>query len=192
MKRIKMNLQLFAEANGDTLPVTPPTTPPAETPETNPQSPPMSYTAEDIAKEKEKWLAETQKKHQAEIAQAKKDAAAEAERLAKLSADDRKAEAETALLNELEELRAERAKAVLMGEASIELKTNALPSTFAKIVYADTTEKIKENVLSLKNAFDVAVEETVKKRLAGTTPSTGESGSSGSAMKSQVEKIFGL
>ena len=189
MKRRKMNLQLFAQANGETPPATMP--PVIETPETDSESPPISYTAEDIAKEKEKWSAETQKLHQAEIAQAKKEAAAEAERLAKLSAEERKTEENEAILKELEELRSKQARVEMITHANQELESNALPAAFAEIVYADTPEQIKENVSSLKKAFDAAVEENVKKRLAGTTPSGG-SGSSGSSMKAQVEKIFGL
>lgn len=190
MKRRKMNLQLFAQANGETPPATMP--PVIETPKTDPESPPISYTAEDIAKEKEKWSAETQKLHQAEIAQAKKEAAAEAERLAKLSAEERKTEENEAILKELEELRSKQARVEMITHANQELESNALPAAFAEIVYADTPEQIKENVSSLKKAFDAAVEENVKKRLAGTTPSGGGSGSSGSSMKAQVEKIFGL
>lgn len=128
-----------------------------------------------LQREADRRVNQAQKKwqeKQKEIVEAEK---AEAARLAKMSAAEReKAQYE----KERAEFEAERAKLQqekLVNQVEKELITKGLDANFAKYVMADTEEDILNNINSLKDLFDKAVNNAIKEKIATPAPKRGTS-----------------
>lgn len=97
-------------------------------------------------------------------------AKAEAERLSKLSADERQKEEQARFNQERAQFEQER----LENEATKQLATMSLPVEFAKqLVGKDATETLA-NVQAFGTAFNAAVEQAVNDRIKGTSPKVGK------------------
>ena len=115
-----------------------------------------------VTSAQKKW-AEKQKQ---EIANAQE----EATKLAKMSAAEREKAKFDKEKAELEADRAQLAQERLKTQTSQELINNGLPADFVDFVIASDAETVNENIKNFKTAFDNAVEEAVKKRIATPTP----------------------
>ena len=128
-----------------------------------------TYTEQDVAGLKAAW----EKEMAGRLEEAKKSGASEAERLAKMSAEEKLQEQVKTLKAENETLKAQDAKAKLEAEAAKILEAQQLPQDFKSLVMADSAEAIKSNIDSLKAAFTKAVQSEVENRLKGKPPTAG-------------------
>lgn len=132
-----------------------------------------TYTEEEFATLKAQWEKDSATKHTAEIEKAKKEAIKEAERVAKLSADDKKAEEFKALEEKVKTLESEKALSELKAEARELLGKENLPGEFLEFVLGEDVEKTDERIKTLKKVFDDSLQKAVEERMKGKTPSSG-------------------
>lgn len=132
-------------------------------------------------------LETAQAKWEAEYTSKLETERSEAEKLAKMSEEERyKAE----LNKQREEFEAEKQqfqKERLENQTIKELSANNLPVDFANYLLADSAEDIKTNIDTFKNQWVNAIEAAVNERLKGNTPNG--SNVAGSTM---TKKEFGL
>lgn len=134
-----------------------------------------TFTREQLANAVKSQLATEKAEWEAAKVKELEEAKTEAEKLAKLSADER-AEAERAKREQEIE---EREKALNQREYKLEavkqLDEAGLSTDFVDMVMSDNAEATKENIGALKSAFDKAVEATVNERIkaTGDSPKTG-------------------
>lgn len=130
------------------------------------------------------------KEQQLEIIKTEKaKAVEEADRLAKMTADEReKAKFEKEkqeFFAEKEKLEKER----LLNQTERELVLTGLDSRFANYVIANTAEEIKDNIAKLKELFDNAVNKQVNERIATPSPKSGTGGFSNKKRESLMDAI---
>ena len=98
------------------------------------------------------------------------DALADQERKSKLTEEQRASEELAAKTNALEE----REHAIILrenkAEASVQLSKIGLDPELASLIVDVDMDKTKENIKVLEKAFNASVDATIKKRLAGKTP----------------------
>ena len=94
----------------------------------------------------------------------------EAERLAKLSADEKKAEEDRLRAEELAKKDRELTVRELQLEAVDELNKRKLPVDFAKILLGETAEDTLDKIKLFETAFREAVQTEVDSKLKGRTP----------------------
>lgn len=115
-----------------------------------------------LARERSKAEKETEKKIESAIQ--------EAERLAKLSEDERKQEAEEAKDKELEETKAELARVYLERDTMSRLAEEKIPSEFKDFLMGTDAESTNENIKAFKPVFESMIQKQVEERLKGKTP----------------------
>ncbi len=125
-----------------------------------------------LASAKKKW----EKEQEAKIQEAIKTALAEKERLSKLSEKERKEEELSTREKEIADRLAELERKELKADAIADLSEKGLPKEFADFLLADNAENTLKNINSFKEAFDKAVNETVKEKLRQDTPPAGGGG----------------
>ncbi|MCY3077827.1 DUF4355 domain-containing protein [Aerococcus sp. JJEM-2022b] len=132
-----------------------------------------TFTRDDLGK----MIGAERKKWDEEKAQEIEEAKSEAERLAKLSKDEREKEQERKRKEELDK----REKAIAYKELRIEtrsqLSEEGLPLEFLDVVMADNADAISENIKNIRVVFDEAVEKRVDERLAQKSPKRGTTSS---------------
>ncbi len=172
-KGLKMNLQLLAEdtgaGNGGE------NNPPEEN---KPEG--KTYTEEELQKliqsESDKRVTQAMKtaeeRWQREYEKKLEDEKSEAEKLAKMSADERaKAEFEKEK-TKFEQDRAQFNRDRLELETVKELGKQGLDVEFSSFLMGENAESTNENIKLFKEKFDIAVENAVNERLKGKTPKT--------------------
>lgn len=119
---------------------------------------------EDFDKKLNKKFAEMQKKHQSELD--------EAEKLAKMSAEDKAKKEMADLKAEMEKLKTANQKAEMMKTARSILadKKVSIADDLLETLVTTEAESTKTNVEQFAEAFNDAVQTEVKKVLAGKTP----------------------
>lgn len=172
----KLNLQFFAEDNGDD--------PEKQKEEQqqdndnenqdNEKTFSQSELDSQVSKAVDKALANRERKHQEEIEKIKEDARKEGESYAKLTEKEKQEKA----LSEREQRLEEREKAIrlnqLKSDVEFDLKEKGLPTSFAEsLVVLDDNEKINEIVNQIKQDFDEAVQEQVKEATRQNEPNVG-------------------
>lgn len=168
---LRMNLQLLAEDTGA-----------GEGGENNPpeEKEGKTYTDEELQKliqsESDKRVTQAMKtaeqKWQREYEKKLEDEKSEAEKLAKMSADER---AKAQFEKEKEKFESERAKFQrdqLELETVKELGKQGLDVEFSSFLMGENAESTNENIKLFKEKFDGAVEKAVQERLKGKTPKT--------------------
>lgn len=171
---LPLDIQFFADGGGD-LPTEPQgvdnlsggnePTPTQSNPE------PKTYTEEDLNKRVQEELAKMTAKHQEDLATAR----TEAEKLAKMNADE-KAKYE---LEKREQELAAKEKEIALRELRAEtLKTLAdpkynLPAEVLDLVLTEDSETTNKNIQTFKEVFDKAVQSAIEQRLAGKSPQVG-------------------
>lgn len=118
-------------------------------------------TAKALETAKSKW----EEEKQAEISQA--------EKLAKMTAAERKAEEDKTRDEALAQREKELNLREYRFEAKHQLEQNGLPDSFVDMVLSDDVETTKNNIAAFKAEFDKAIEATVNERLKGATPNAG-------------------
>lgn len=146
---------------------------------------PKTYTEEELATLKAQWEKDSAEKHTAEIEKAKQDAVKEAERVAKLSADDKKAEEFKKLEDKVKLLEDEKAFSALKEEAREMLGKENLPGEFLDFVLGENVEKTGEKIKTLKKVFDDSLQKAVEERMKGKTPSVGGNTTTGLSVQEQ-------
>lgn len=162
------DLQMFAEDgdNGDADTDTPEKQP--NQPGNDPK-PAAKYTDEDVDKIIEKKFAEWQKKQEKKVS--------EAERLSKMTAEEKANERIKQLEERLAAADREKAVAAMSRQARAilsEKNINVNDELLANLV-ADDADATKANCENFISLFTTAVEKAVKERVKGDTPKTGTS-----------------
>lgn len=173
LEQLRLDIQFFAQG-GEPSSNNPKQNPPADPPNDESisfknQSELDSFVDKRIAKALETAKGKWEKDFATKLEEEKK----EAERLAKLSATERKEaeykKREEELNNRLKEIETRELKA----ETIKELNEKKLPASFADFLMSDTAENTLENIKVFKKSFDEAVEQVVNERLKGEPPQTG-------------------
>ena len=169
---LKMNLQLLAEDTGAGAGTEP--TPPEDGKEGK------TYTAEELQKliqsESDKRVTQAMKtaeqKWQKEYDKKLEDEKSEAEKLAKMSAEERaKAEFEKEK-KKFDDERAKFNRDRLELETAKELGKQGLDVEFSSFLMGENAESTNENIKLFNEKFDSAVENAATERLKGKTPKT--------------------
>jgi uncharacterized HAD superfamily protein len=159
------DLQMFAEeAVAETA---------AETPETHTDNEPgatkteAKYTDDDVNKILDRKFAEWQKKQEKKVS--------EAERLSKMTAEEKAAERMKALEDKLRgyEVAAARTEMTKQARAILSDKNIHVDDALLANLIAEDAESTKASVESFVTLFNAAVEKAVKEKVKGDTPKTG-------------------
>lgn len=173
MLKKKINLQLFAEPDPTDSPADPGKgEPPAEPPKDEPDK---KYTDDEVDKIVQERLAREKAAHEKAIEEARK----EAEKLAKMNADQKKQyeiekqqEENKRLLAENEKLKAEAARVELSKTAADILQKadyDATPDVLALVV-GDDAETTKANIDAFIKAVETQLKKAEQARATGSTP----------------------
>lgn len=191
IKRLKLNLQHFAEDNSNNNQET------DETNEDNQSSDDkkvFEITQNELDSQKHKAvnkaLANQEKKFEQRLKEAVENARSEGESYANLTQKEKEEKA----LSEREKAIAEREKAQALKELKSDvvddLKEQELPTSFADaLIKIEDNEEIKDVIRQIKKDFDSAVGEKVKEATRQATPTN--QGSSFSRNQSRKEKGLG-
>ena len=169
---MKFDLQKFGEGEGA------PTETAGEPANTTPaESADESNKADDVQAKIDAavtaQLAKAQAKWEAEFKKREELAKKEAERLSKLSDDERqKAELENTR-NELEKQKADFEREKLKYEAAKVLSQRNLPVDFVDYLIGSDNETTLDNIKTFEKKFNKAVEDAVTTRLKGKAPQSG-------------------
>ncbi len=180
-KLMSMNLQFFAEPS------------PEPTPEPEPEGKPdagkgepeggKTFTRDDIAKmisaEKDKW----QKEHEADVEEAKNEAA----KLAKMSAKEREDAENKKKLDDIAKREANLNRRELEVAIKTELVNSDLPESFLDVVIGKDAESTKENIKKVKELFDKEVQAEVTNRLKTDLPKAG-SAAGGDSITARIQQ----
>ena len=133
------------------------------------QKPAAKYTDEDVDKIIEKKFAEWQKKQEKKVS--------EAERLSKMTAEEKAAERMKALEDKLRgyEVAAARTEMTKQARAILADKNIHADDALLANLIAEDAEATKASVESFISLFTAAVEKAVKEKVKGDTPKTGTS-----------------
>lgn len=145
--KLKLNLQMFAEGDGGE----------------GGDEAKDTYTKEEL----EAMKADLEKEYQEKLEVAKKEGMSEAERLAKLTEEEKLKETLKNLQEENNKFKQGEELRKLKDEAVKCLEDEKLPSTFADIVLGKDADTTRENIKVLKETFSKAVQSEVEERLKG-------------------------
>lgn len=173
LKQHKMNLQLFAEPKGGEGDAGNDPTPNDGADGGDGGDPPKTFTQKDIDEIVSKRLTREQAKWQKDFETKLETEKAEAEKLARMSADERvRAELEKEKA-ELKEDKAKHEKEKLTLEVRKQLSDEGLEQDFSTFLMGHDAESSLENIKTFKESFFKAVEAEVLKRLSGNGPGAG-------------------
>lgn len=180
-KLMPMNLQFFAEPS----PEPEPTPEPEGKPDAGKGEPEggKAFTRDDIAKmisaEKDKW----QKEHEADVEEAKNEAA----KLAKMSAKEREDAENKKKLDDIAKREANLNRRELEVATKTELVNSDLPESFLDVVIGKDAESTKENIKKVKELFDKEVQAEVTNRLKTDLPKAG-SAAGGDSITARIQQ----
>lgn len=132
-----------------------------------------SFTQEDIDKIVNKTIARERSKWEKDFETKLEAQKSEAEKLAKMNADQRAEHERTKRENELAEREAAINRRELRATALESLAEKSLPSQLAEILVYTDAESTNSSIAAVENAFRAAVESAVNERLKGETPRGG-------------------
>lgn len=112
----------------------------------------------------------------------KQDAVNQAEKLAKLSAAERKEAEDKAKQEAMDKREQELNQREMRYEAQHQLEENELPTKFVDLVMSDNAENVSNNIAALKVEWNKAIEVAVNEKLKGNTPKAGAT-AEGSSLK---------
>lgn len=175
IKRLKLNLQHFAEDNPNDPEVKGKQ---SENDQGDDDKKILELTQSELDSQKHKAvnkaLANQEKKFEQRLNEAVENARSEGESYAKLTEKEKQEKA----LSEREQRLEERERAIrlnqLKSDVEFDLKEKGLPTSFAEsLVVLDDNEKINEIVNQIKQDFDEAVQEQVKEATRQNEPNVG-------------------
>ena len=190
----KMNLQLFAEPASDT-----PTTPEPE-PKPEPESDPAPQSFDDVLKNKD-YQAEfdrrVQKGIDTALAKAQEkwqaltdDKLSEAEKLAKMTKEEKAQYLAQKQEKALEAREADITKRELMAEAKNTLAEKKLPVGLAEVLDYTDAESCSKSIEAVEKAFQEAVQAAVEEKLKGGTPPRKAPSGGEDDLEKQVESLM--
>ena len=174
----KLNLQFFAESEGDSEKTNENDNKESENDNDSKQE---TYTKNEvdsaISKAVDSALKKRERKHQQELEYAREEARKKAESYAKLTEKEKRDKE----IEEREQALAEKEKKFklreLKSDVESDLKEKGLPTSFAEsLIHLEDNEKISDVVKEIKADFDTAVQEQVKEATRQSTPSNQSSG----------------
>lgn len=186
---IKLNLQFFADGEGGEGGEGAQTEPPAQKTEDGKES--KTFTQDDLNKIISDRLTKERKKWDEELSSKVEEAKTEAQKLAKMNAEQ-KAEYERKQLEEqLTKREAELTKRELRATALETLAEKGLPKQLAEVLVYTDAEATNKSIDAVEKSFRDAVEQAVNDRLKNSTPpKTGGSGGTPSSLEEQIGAIF--
>lgn len=166
VETIKMNLQLFAEGDNNAENNPAPGADNNSGTDDKPE-PKAKYTDEDVNEILNKKFAEWQKKQEKKVS--------EAERLSKMTAEEKAAEKLKALEDKIRgyEVAAARAEMTKQARAILSDKNIHVDDALLTNLIAEDAESTKASVESFVTLFNSAVEKAVKDALKGESPKAG-------------------
>lgn len=126
------------------------------------------FTQADIDRIVRNTIARERKRAETEISKAK----TEAERLAKLSGEEREREEFESRTRALEEREKEITRRELKSQAVNELQKRNIPLELVDLLNMEDAEKCNDSITVISNAFDRALKRAVNDRLKGAPPKT--------------------
>lgn len=187
---IKLNLQFFADGEGeggDGAPAEPPTQS-GEGGEDGKES--KTFTQDDLNKIISDRLSKERKKWDEELSSKVEEAKTEAQKLAKMNAEQ-KAEYERKQLEEqLSKREAEITRRELRATALETLAEKGLPKQLAEVLVYTDAEATNKSIEAVEKSFRDAVEQAVNDRLKNTTPPKTGGGGTPSSLEEQIGAIF--
>lgn len=192
-KPIKLNLQFFADGegeSGDGAPAEPPTQSGegGEGGEGGQES--KTFTQDDLNKIISDRLSKERKKWDEELSSKVEEAKTEAQKLAKMNAEQ-KAEYERKQLEEqLSKREAEITRRELRATALETLAEKGLPKQLAEVLVYTDAEATNKSIDAVEKSFRDAVEQAVNDRLKNTTPPKTGGGGTPSSLEEQIGAIF--
>lgn len=129
--------------------------------------PEVKYTDKDVDEIVSKKFAQWKTKHEAEVA--------EAQKLAEMNATEKAAYELEKANKRIAELEGEKTRRELAREVRAQLKESGIdaPDGIVSVLVGKDAEATKKAADGFAEAFSAAVEEAVKRRLAGTAPAAG-------------------
>ena len=147
-----------------------PTPEPSPTPTPAPApGPEKTFTQADL----DAAIAEAKAEWKAGLKEQLENAKSEGEKLAKMTAAERKAEEERIEREKFEKEKAEFERKSIVAEVTRQLADKGLPVSFAEMVAGADAEQSKANIEAFEKAWNGAVEAAVKSKLGGKTPNIG-------------------
>ena len=171
-------------------PIPNPTPTPEPTPESNPTpmpapEPEKAFTRADI----DKAIAAAKAEWKAGLKEQLDSARSEGEKLAKMTAAERKAEEERIEREKFEKEKAEFERKSLISEVKSQLADKGLPVSFAEMVAGADAETAKKNIELLGGEWSKAISAAVDERLRASA-GTPKTGSDSGRQMSGIEKAF--
>ena len=165
MEKTKLNLQLFADGDPEPAPIEEPT----PEPNTPPAEPEAKYTDADVDKLISQKFAEWQKKQERKTS--------EAERLGRMTAEEKANERMKALEDRIHEYELRESKAEMTAQARSMLNDKGIHVDDALLanLISDDADATKASVESFVSLFQTAVEKAVKDKVKSDAPRAGAS-----------------
>jgi hypothetical protein len=146
--------------------------------------------AEQIEAAKESVRAGLQAEYESKLAEQLEAGRTEAEKLSKMTADEKREFEYNKRLEDLQGKEQQLAARELQAEATKILGDKGLPSTVLDFVLAQNAEDTAKRIDNFKQVFDVAVQAGVEQRLQGKTPRAGAAGVGTKTSTEQLQEQF--
>lgn len=155
--------------------------------QTETQDDKLTFTPKEFDSEVDKRIANALQTAKAKWDEEKQTEISNAEKLAKMSASDRKEAEDKAKQEALDNREKELNMREYRYEAKHQLEENGLPDSFVDMVLSEDAETTKNNIGAIKAEFDKAIEAAVNEKLKGNNPKAG--GRTGTLTKSKILKV---
>ncbi|MCT4379983.1 DUF4355 domain-containing protein [Leuconostoc pseudomesenteroides] len=155
--------------------------------QTETQDDKLTFTPKEFDSEVDKRIANALQTAKAKWDEEKQTEISNAEKLAKMSAAERKEAEDKAKQETLDKREKELNMREYRYEAKHQLEENGLPDSFVDMVLSEDAETTKNNIGAIKAEFDKAVEAAVNEKLKGNNPKAG--GRTGALTKSEILKV---
>lgn len=155
--------------------------------QTETQDDKLTFTPKEFDSEVDKRIANALQTAKAKWDEEKQTEISNAEKLAKMSASDRKEAEDKAKQEALDNREKELNMREYRYEAKHQLEENGLPDSFVDMVLSEDAETTKNNIGAIKAEFDKAIEAAVNEKLKGNNPKAG--GRTGTLTKSEILKV---
>lgn len=152
--------------------------------QTETQDEKLTFTPKEFDSEVDKRIANALQTAKAKWDEEKQTEISNAEKLAKMSAAERKEAEDKAKQETLDKREKELNMREYRYEAKHQLEENGLPDSFVDMVLSEDAETTKNNIGAIKTEFDKAIEAAVNEKLKGATPKTGGAASETSHLDS--------
>lgn len=147
----------------------------------------LTFTPKEFDSEVDKRIANALQTAKAKWDEEKQTEISNAEKLAKMSASDRKAAEDKAKQEALDNREKQLNMREYRYEAKHQLEENGLPDSFVDMVLSEDAETTKNNIGAIKAEFDKAIEAAVNEKLKGNNPKAG--GRTGTLTKGEILKV---